>query len=330
MGSLHLLLILLFSFSLTFIPSQSKLTTTYYDKSCPKFSDIVRETITNKQITNPTTAAGTLRLFFHDCIANGCDASILITSNSFNKAERDADINLSLPGDGFDVIVRAKTALELQCPGVVSCADILAVATRDLVTMVGGPFYPVRLGRKDGFVSKASDVEGHLPKPTMTMSQIISLFAAKGFSVEEMVALTGAHTIGFSHCKEFANRIYSYSKSSQVDPTLNPRFADGLKKACVNYESKTTVSVFNDIMTPNKFDNMYYQNLPRGLGLLASDRGLFGDARTKPFVERFAANQTVFFNSFAYAMEKLSRVGVKSGKKGEVRHRCDAFNSIRT
>jgi peroxidase len=54
--------------------------------------------VTTKQISNPTTAAGVLRAFFHDCVVDGCDASVLISSNSFNKAERDADLNLSLSG----------------------------------------------------------------------------------------------------------------------------------------------------------------------------------------------------------------------------------------
>ncbi|KAH7835515.1 hypothetical protein Vadar_026850 [Vaccinium darrowii] len=88
---------------------------------------------TNKQITSPTTAAAALRLFLHDC-------SILVSFTLANKAERDTNINLSSPGDKFDIVVQATTVLELACPSVVSCVDILAVVVRDLVTMMGGPY----------------------------------------------------------------------------------------------------------------------------------------------------------------------------------------------
>ena len=307
-------------------PSESRLSVNYYQKACPRFSQIMQDTITNKQITSPTTAAATLRLFFHDCFIEGCDASVLVSSTPFNKAERDADMNLSLPGDGFDVVVRAKTALELACPGVVSCADILAVATRDLVTMVGGPFYKVPLGRRDGLVSRANRVEGNLPRPTMSISQIISIFAVRGFSVQEMVALSGAHTIGFSHCKEFSSGIYNYSRSSQSNPSYNPRFAEGLRKACSDYQKNPTLSVFNDIMTPNKFDNMYFQNLPKGLGLLATDHTMATDPRTRQFTDLYAKNQSAFFEAFGRAMEKLGLYGIKTGRRGEIRRRCDALN----
>ncbi|KAH7532555.1 peroxidase 31 [Ziziphus jujuba] len=321
-----LVLLLLSSLAVLSPPSEARLYNNYYARKCPSFNKIIQDTITNKQITNPSTAAATLRLFLHDCFVTGCDASTLITSTPFNTAERDADINLSLPGDAFDVVVRAKTQLELTCPGVVSCADILAAATRDLVTMVGGPYYNVGLGRRDGQVSKASLVEGNLPRPTMSMDQIIQIFASRGFSVQEMVALSGAHTIGFSHCKEFISGIYNYSKTEQTDPQYNPRFATGLKSACADYPKNPTLSVFNDIMTPNKFDNLYFQNLPRGLGVLKSDHGLNNDPRTKPFVGLYASNQTEFFQAFTRAMEKLSLYGIKTGRQGEIRRRCDAFN----
>lgn len=321
------LLILLF-LSIPF--AQSKLSIDYYKHSCPDFQNIVREIVTNKQLSNPTTAAGTLRVFFHDCMVEGCDASVLISSNHVNSAERDADLNLSLPGDAFDVVIRAKTALELTCPGIVSCSDILAQTTRDLVIMVGGPFYKVRLGRKDGLISKASRVEGNLPRVNQTMDAMIKVFANKGFSIQEMVALTGGHTIGFSHCKEFADRLFNFNKTMQTDPAIHPKFADALKRTCANYKTDTAMSAFNDVMTPGKFDNMYYQNLQRGLGLLTSDHALVKDPRTRPFVELYATNQKEFFMAFSRAMEKLSILHVKTGHKGEVRHRCDAFNSIQT
>ncbi|KAL3624204.1 Peroxidase 31 [Castilleja foliolosa] len=304
------------------------LSTSHYSTSCPKFEQIVEQTTTDKQISSPTTAAAALRIFFHDCFVSGCDASVLISRTRLGpKPERESDINLSLPGDGFDVVVRAKAAIELTCPGVVSCADILAVATRNLVVMVGGPYYKVPLGRKDSFTSRADDVEGNIPKPNMPMDQMIKIFTSKGFSVQEMVALTGAHTIGFSHCKEFSDILYNYNGRPGSDPAYYPEFAKSLQRACANYTRDPTVSVFNDIMTPGKFDNVYYSNVRKGLGLLSSDHVMRTDPRTRNYVKVYSDNQDLFFKAFASAMEKLSVHGVKTGNQGEIRRRCDAFNN---
>ncbi|XVF02372.1 hypothetical protein REPUB_Repub04eG0169700 [Reevesia pubescens] len=322
--------VILFSF-LSLLPSaQSRLSTDYYNKTCPQFHNILQRIVADKQLNAPTTAAAILRVFFHDCFVNGCDASLLIASNAFNKSELEADTNLSLAGDAFDLIARAKTALELQCPGIVSCSDILAVSARDLIVMVGGPFYKVILGRKDGKVSDPSMVEKNVPKTTMPMSKLLFLFSSKGFSTQEMVALVGAHTIGFSHCTEFASRIFNFSKTSEFDPAYNPAFAQALRKLCANYTKTPEMSAFNDVYTPGKFDNVYYKNLQSGLALLSSDQAMIMDNRTRPFVELFAANQTAFFGLFARSMKKLSVYKIKTDKDGEVRRRCDQFNTLQT
>ncbi|GMI87806.1 hypothetical protein like AT5G47000 [Hibiscus trionum] len=318
----------LFSFLLLVPSAQSMLTLEYYGKTCPKFHDILQAVLSGKQLSNPTTAAATLRLFFHDCFVNGCDASLLIASTPFNKSELNADDNMSVAGDAFDLVARIKTALELECPGIISCADILAVSARDLVVMVGGPFYEVPLGRKDGKDSDPSIVDKNLPKALTPINDLLALFASKGFSTEEMVALVGAHTIGFSHCKEFANRLFHFSKTSDIDPSYNPTFAQGLRKLCHNYTVDPAMSAFNDVYTPGKFDNMYYKNLQRGLGLLSSDQAMATDPRTKPLVDRYAANQTAFYDVFARSMHKLSLYKVKENNDGDVRRRCDQFNTV--
>ncbi|CBI35473.3 unnamed protein product, partial [Vitis vinifera] len=63
----------------------------------------MREIISTKEINDPTTATTTFRLFFHDCMVEGYDTSVLISSNSFNTAQHDADINLSLPGNTVSI-----------------------------------------------------------------------------------------------------------------------------------------------------------------------------------------------------------------------------------
>lgn len=311
-------------------PSESQLLLQedFYAKTCPSFPAVVNEVIHEKQRTVPTSGPGTLRLLFHDCMVDGCEGSILISSNHFNKAERDADPNLSLAGDAFDVVHRIKSKLEVNCPGVVSCSDILVQATRDLLVMMGSPPYKVPLGRRDGHVSKPENVIGNLPHSNSSVDEMIKIFEKKGFNIQEMVALTGAHTIGVAQCKEFSQRLFNFSKDSPTDPELNPKLADRLKIMCANYVKEPAMAAFNDVMTPGKFDNMYYKNLPKGLGLLASDNLLVKDPRTKPFVERYGMDQAAFFKDFGAAMEKLGYIGIKTGKDGEIRRRCDAFNDL--
>lgn len=64
----------------------------------------------------------------------GCDGSVLLNSVGQNTAEKDGPPNRSL--HAYYVIDSAKTQVEKVCPGVVSCADVLALAARDVVVQV--------------------------------------------------------------------------------------------------------------------------------------------------------------------------------------------------
>jgi len=63
-------------------------------------------------------------------VLQGCDASILLDETTSIQSEKTALGNLN-SARGYNVIDKAKTEVEKICPGVVSCADIIAVAARD-------------------------------------------------------------------------------------------------------------------------------------------------------------------------------------------------------
>ncbi|KAI5341422.1 PREDICTED: peroxidase [Prunus dulcis] len=303
--------------------SEGQLAENFYSSTCPNVEFIVKQAVSTKLSQTPITIPATLRLFFHDCFVEGCDASVMIASAN-GDAEKDFSDNLSLAGDGFDTVIKAKQAVEALCPGVVSCADILALAARDCVVLAGGPAFSVELGRRDGLVSQASQVVGNLPEPNFNLDQLNTMFAKHNLSQTDVVALSGAHTVGFSHCGRFSDRLYNFSSNSPVDPSLDPGYAKQLMGACpINADQVINL----DPETPDTFDNAYYRNLVAGKGLLSSDQVLFSDSASRPTVIDFANNPGNFNGAFITAMRKLGRVGVKTSDQGQIRTDCTTFNS---
>ncbi|CAN6450710.1 unnamed protein product [Victoria cruziana] len=248
----------------------------------------------------------------------------MIASTPGNRAEKDYPDNLSLAGDGFDTVMKAKAAVDedQKCRNKVSCADILALATRDAIALAGGPSYAVELGRKDSLTSTAESVAGKLPQPTFGLDQLSHLFASHGLTQTDLIALSGAHTVGFSHCNRFSSRIY---RTNGVDPTLNQTYAAELQGMCPK-NVDPTIAINMDPRTPKAFDNAYFQNLQRGMGLFTSDQSLFADRRSRPTVDTFAGNRFAFERAFVAAITKLGRVGVKTGQQGNIRRDCSRFN----
>ncbi|GFP96107.1 peroxidase 73 [Phtheirospermum japonicum] len=330
MGRSNLLLTLL-SLSVGVIvlcgSASAQLKTNFYSNVCPDVENIVRQAVTKKFQQTFVTVPATIRLYFHDCFVSGCDASVIVASTPGNTAEKDHPDNLSLAGDGFDTVIKAKQAVDAvaRCKNRVSCADILALATRDVIVLAGGPPYPVELGRLDGLSSTAASVDGNLPHPNFNLDQLNRMFASKGLSQADMIALSACHTLGFSHCDKFSNRIYNFTRQNPVDPTLNRQYATQLQGMCPrNVDPRIAIDM--DPTTPRRFDNAYFQNLVQGKGLFTSDQVLFTDTRSRNTVNTWASNSGAFNASFIQAITKLGRVGVKTGRNGNIRFDCGRFN----
>ncbi|KAJ0084661.1 hypothetical protein Patl1_30021 [Pistacia atlantica] len=109
---------------------------------------------------------------------------------------------------------------------------------------------------------------GAIPKPGETLCQISQKFRDQGLDSTDLVALSGAHTFGSARCIVFSHRLYNFSGTGKPDPSLDPKYLRSLRG--------------------------------RNFGLLQTDQELFSTpgAETVAIVERFAENQSDFFESF--------------------------------
>ncbi|XP_066396547.1 peroxidase 2-like [Miscanthus floridulus] len=302
---------------------EPKLRYGFYKRSCPYAEDIVREAVRNATNVNPGLGAGLIRMAFHDCFVQGCDGSVLLDPTPANpRPEKLGPPNFpSLRG--FDVVDAAKAALEKACPGVVSCADVVQFAARDAAFFLSGSkvYYSLPGGRFDGRVSFENETLRFLPPPSFNLSQLIQSFKVKGLDVDDLVVLSGGHTIGRSHCSSFSNRI------STPPSDMNPGLATVLKRQCpANPNFTNDPTVVQDIVTPNKLDNQYYWNVLRHKVLFNSDAALLTSTETARKVLENAGIRGRFERKFARAMLKMSLIEVKTAANGEIRKNCHVVN----
>lgn len=139
----------------------------FYKDTCPQAEDIITEQVKLLYKRHKNTAFSWLRNIFHDCFVEvhcptlfffmfyvywssvemlilgsacclwfwkSCDASLLLDSTRRVLSEKETDRSFGMRN--FRYIEDIKEAVERECPGVVSCADILVLSARDGIVAV--------------------------------------------------------------------------------------------------------------------------------------------------------------------------------------------------
>ncbi|GFZ01711.1 peroxidase superfamily protein [Actinidia rufa] len=264
--------------------SYAQLSTNFYSTTCPNLLSTVKPVVESA----------------------GCDGSILLDDTSSFTGEKTAGPNNNSVR-GYSVIDDIKSKVEAACPGVVSCADIVAIAACDSTVILGGLSWEVKLGRRDSKTASFSDANSGLPGPDSNLSDLISRFQDLGLSTQDMVALSGT---------AYTTRPISMLPLPRQGkgPAQTPRAPGDDNQAPL------------DLQTPNLFDNNYFKNLIVQKGLLHSDQVLHNGGSTDSLVETYSKNSSTFSSDFAAAMIKMGDISPLTGSNGEIRKECSKVN----
>ncbi|GMH46087.1 hypothetical protein BSKO_14051 [Bryopsis sp. KO-2023] len=249
-----------------------------------------------------------VRLAWHDSGTYNKDIAEFPTCGGANgsirfKPEIDHGANAGLSA-GLALIEPTKA----KCPDV-SYADLYQMASAVAIEVAGGPAIPMRYGRVDAQGPDDCPPEGNLPgaaapfpdKAPTPGDHLRKVFYRMGLNDQEIVALSGAHTIG----RAYKNR-------------------SGFGKDATKYTVDGPGTKGGSSWTPEwlKFDNSYFVEVKEKkdaeLLVLETDACLFEDEGFKPFAEKYAADQAAFFADYALAHLKLSELGSKWVEGGPV------------
>lgn len=186
-------------------------------------------------------------------------------------------------------------------------ADLLQLAAATAVEVCGGPKIPMRYGRTDASTPEMCHPEGNLPagaSPFPTggdaAGHLRCVFHRMGLTDQDIVALSGSHTIGRVH-------------SSRSGLNKKPETKYTAPGACPM--GTRTTGGMSWTKEWHKWDNSYFKavKVPEDddLLVLETDAALFKDPKFAQYAEKYAEDPAAFDHDYAIAHAKLSELGVK-------------------
>ncbi|CAM0958200.1 unnamed protein product [Alopecurus aequalis] len=294
--------------------------------------------------SNKAVAPGLVRLLFHDCFVRGCDASVLLVSTPTNSAgatEKDSPANGGLRG--LDLIQKIRDAIFTGAGENVSCADAIVFGAREATFVLSNGKMAYSIdgpGRNDSVTSSIQDPLTFLPGPTDAFTKLQASFVTKGFGVTELVALSGAHSIGVCHLGSFQDRLtapiseidskYQAVIKKESDTNQGGAFKNNLRDmgdAAVKSSGfkNNGAAVKVNMTAVDVLDSSYYSFNLQNMVRFKSDRELNQDSTLKAsdLLKAYQMNSTKWETDFKAAMTRLSNELKSEGPLFEVGFRTD-------
>ncbi|KAI1101749.1 heme peroxidase [Jackrogersella minutella] len=190
---------------------------------------------------------------------------------------------------------------------------------------MGGPEVAWRGGRTDFADEEKLPPRGRLPDGALGADHLRAVFYRMGFGDREIVALSGAHSLGRCHVDRSG-----FEGKWVNNPT---RFSNQYFKLLLANEREWRRKTL-----PNGVEQFVYvedeeageDGEEEALMMLPTDMSLLSDPQFRPWVERYAEDKELFFGDFAKVFAKLLELGIKRDASGKVVNEENAEQGYRS
>lgn len=257
---------------------------------------------------NPNAVKSEIRVALINNKVNACPMAIRVawhSSGTYNKHTGKGGSNGGTMRFAYEANDKANAGLsiirdmlhpvQVSNPSI-SSADLWTAAGASAVEFCGGPEIPHKYGRTDAPDASHCPPNGLIPDAAQGADHLREMFYRMGMNDQEIVALSGAHTLGRCHL----------TRSGYDGPwTSTP----------LSFNNEYFRNLMNLEWREKNWDGpqMYEDVATQRLIMLPTDMALRTDPVFRVYARRYADDQDAFFKDFAAAYAKLLELGVPRG-----------------